>query len=380
MHLLIGPLIVGFSLVVPALRDVAFALLGLAGLVIGLIWPTRTLRAMAVSASVMLALATPASAQIDPQLIDWCDANDNATPEQSISGCTALIQSEEYAGDDLAIVFSNRGVAYFRNGQPEKAIQDYDRAILLNPDFFDAMISRGFAYLKVKHYDAAIADFDTTLKVHPENAPSLYGRGLANLAKGDAVGGSADMTTARRLDPAIGQELAIWGFNLEPPPEFAPLPLATASGVTGALPEEQSSASPVPVEETASLPPAAAAMPAPTPQNDLSNSPPTSVQETQPSPLSAEVAEALIKRGDELLSTGDIVAARLAYERAATGGNRTAATGVAKTYDPSFLTQVGVRGLRADPARAALWYGRAAAAGDREAQQRLKRLRAQFPQ
>jgi TPR repeat protein len=74
------------------------------------------------------------------------------------------------------------------------------------------------------------------------------------------------------------------------------------------------------------------------------------------------------------------VAARLVYERAAAGGDRAAATGVAKTYDPTFLTLVGVRGLRADPARAALWYGRAAAAGDREAQQRLKRLRAQFPQ
>ena len=230
MHLLIGPLIVGFSLVVPALRDVAFALLGLAGLVIGLIWPTFTLRVMAVSAALLLALASPASAQIDPQLIDWCDANDNATPEQSISGCTALIQSEEYAGDDLAIVFSNRGVAYFRNGQPEKAIQDYDRAILLNPDFFDAMISRGFAYLKTNSYDAAIADFDTTLKAHPENAPSLYGRGLANLAKGDAAGASADMTTARRLDPAIGQEIGDLGLQPGPAARVGATPTRRSAG------------------------------------------------------------------------------------------------------------------------------------------------------
>jgi TPR repeat protein len=81
-----------------------------------------------------------------------------------------------------------------------------------------------------------------------------------------------------------------------------------------------------------------------------------------------------------LLATGDIVAARAAYERAAAGGNRTAAMGVAKTYDPIFLAQTGVRGLRGDPARAALWYARAAAAGDRDAQQRLRRLRAQYPQ
>jgi TPR repeat protein len=74
------------------------------------------------------------------------------------------------------------------------------------------------------------------------------------------------------------------------------------------------------------------------------------------------------------------VAARLAYERAAADGNRVAATGVAKTYDPNFLAQSGVRGLRSDPNQAALWYSKAAAAGSREAQERLKRLRAQFPQ
>jgi TPR repeat protein len=96
--------------------------------------------------------------------------------------------------------------------------------------------------------------------------------------------------------------------------------------------------------------------------------------------LPAEEAVALIRHGDQLLATGDIVAARSAYERAAAGGNRVAAIGVAKTYDPVFLLQAGVRGLKGDPQRAALWYGRAAAAGDREAQQRLRRLRAQFPQ
>ena len=97
-------------------------------------------------------------------------------------------------------------------------------------------------------------------------------------------------------------------------------------------------------------------------------------------PLSAEVTEALIERGNQLLRNGDIVAARLAFERAAAGGNRTAAMGVAKTYDPVFLAMSGVRGLRGDPTRAALWYGKAAAAGSHEAQERLKRLRAQFPQ
>lgn len=138
-----------------------------------------------------------------------------------------------------------------------------------------------------------------------------------------------------------------------------------------------------PPAEAAALPPATP-LAAPEPSTDASIEaappPPPPADETASLPLPAEETQALIRRGDELLDTGDIVAARSAFERAAASGNRVAALGVAKTYDPVYLMQAGVRGLRGDPARAALWYGKAAAAGDREAQQRLRRLRAQFPQ
>src|ERR1700688_1704642 len=117
----------------------------------------RTLAALAVStAALLLAPTGPAWAQSDQQ-IDWCNGNDNATPELSVSGCTAMIQSGEHTGDELAIVFNNRGLAYFEDGQSERASQDYDQAIRLAPNFFNALINRGFAYLKVNNYGAAIA-------------------------------------------------------------------------------------------------------------------------------------------------------------------------------------------------------------------------------
>src|SRR5207245_6565106 len=134
---------------------------------------------------------------------------------------------------------------------------------------------------------AAIADFDAALKAHPESAPSLYGRGLAKLARGDAAGASADTAAAQRLDPKIAQKFANWGVNLESlpqtkttAPELTPVPPAAAPVATTAPPDEQSATPPAPAEETAAL------------------------------ALSAEVTEALIRRGDELLSTGDIAAAR----------------------------------------------------------------------
>jgi hypothetical protein len=78
-------------------------------------------------------------------------------------------------------------------------------------------------------------------------------------------------------------------------------------------------------------------------------------------------------RGDEMLAIKDISAARKFYEYAANAGSTRAATALAESYDPAFLTQLGAVGIRPDPALAAAWYGKAVALGDAEA-----RLRTQF--
>jgi tetratricopeptide (TPR) repeat protein len=46
---------------------------------------------------------------------------------------------------NYALAFSSRGLAYARKGQPDRAIQDYDQAIRLNPKYADAFSNRGAA-------------------------------------------------------------------------------------------------------------------------------------------------------------------------------------------------------------------------------------------
>jgi TPR repeat protein len=89
---------------------------------------------------------------------------------------------------------------------------------------------------------------------------------------------------------------------------------------------------------------------------------------------SAAMIGLLVQRGDASLVEGDIVAARLLFERAAAMGSAAAATAVGATYDIDFLLRAGARGVRADPAAAAAWYRKAAALGDPEARARLARI------
>jgi hypothetical protein len=93
--------------------------------------------------------------------------------------------------------------------------------------------------------------------------------------------------------------------------------------------------------------------------------------------LPAELLATLMRRGDSMLALGDVSAARLLYERAATGGSAEAALAVGRTYDPTFLSGLNARGIRPDRAVAANWYRKAMTLGDREAPALLRRLGAE---
>jgi tetratricopeptide (TPR) repeat protein len=61
-----------------------------------------------------------------------CPAPD---PDLSISGCTAMIQSGHETQQKLAIDFYSRGFAYLLKDQYDCAIEDFDQAIRLNPNY-----------------------------------------------------------------------------------------------------------------------------------------------------------------------------------------------------------------------------------------------------
>jgi TPR repeat protein len=74
----------------------------------------------------------------------------------------------------------------------------------------------------------------------------------------------------------------------------------------------------------------------------------------------------LVRCGDAAVGVGDIVAARLLYERAANLGSGDGARSMGKTYDAEFLRRAGVHGIRADQTAATAWFHKATALGDRK--------------
>src|SRR5258706_3838671 len=113
-----------------------------------------------------VSLASQALAQTDQQ-IEWCAGKENPTPDLQIASCTASIQSRRLSGKDLSITYSQRGNAYYTKGQYDRAIQDYERAIRLNPKDFLTFANRGMAYFIIGQYDRAIQDCDQAIQLDP---------------------------------------------------------------------------------------------------------------------------------------------------------------------------------------------------------------------
>ena len=83
---------------------------------------------------------------------------------------------------------------------------------------------------------------------------------------------------------------------------------------------------------------------------------------------------ALVARGDQLLAASDIASARLFYQRAAEAGDGQGALRMGMTFDPAFLADSGLRGVRGDPAQAVSWYRRAIALGNSAAPREVQGL------
>jgi tetratricopeptide (TPR) repeat protein len=162
----------------------------------------------------MLSFASPAGAQDRAQQWARCLNEQEAfTADQSIEGCTAVIQAARDVPANMAIAFNSRGNSHAAKDQPDRAIEDYDQAIRLNPNYAAPHHNRGGVYLDRAQYDRAIQDFDQALRLKPNEAVLLSGRCYAKASAGALAAALADCNEALRRMPGHAEFLDSRGFT-----------------------------------------------------------------------------------------------------------------------------------------------------------------------
>ena len=84
-------------------------------------------------------------------------------------GCAATQEIKENAE-----TYYNRGNAYEKKGQYDKAISDFTTAIEINPRHADAYYSRGVVYYYKKEYEKALDDFYKAQKLGLNVPPGIF--------------------------------------------------------------------------------------------------------------------------------------------------------------------------------------------------------------
>tara|TARA_B100000700_G_C14977262_1_gene824513 strand:- start:838 stop:1647 length:810 start_codon:yes stop_codon:yes gene_type:complete len=90
---------------------------------------------------------------------------------------------ESYPDDPIAL--SNRGNVLLALGDPNGAIADQNRAIMLLPDEPDPHLNRGIAEEALHLWDKAEADYYWVIKRYPNNYSALYNLANVKGAKGE---------------------------------------------------------------------------------------------------------------------------------------------------------------------------------------------------
>jgi tetratricopeptide (TPR) repeat protein len=114
----------------------------------------------------------------------------------------------EMNGKDQAFCYYFRGMAHYRKGNSNQAIDDLSKAIAIKPDprFFD---DRGNLLAKQGELDRAIADLNKAIETAPQSAKAYGDRGLIRLLRGEAIDAELDFKKCFELDSALEPQFKI---------------------------------------------------------------------------------------------------------------------------------------------------------------------------
>ncbi len=107
-----------------------------------------------------------------------------------------------------SLAFLGRGVLLAaRKRSYDRAIEDFDKVLVLEPDNVDALISRGDAFSQLGEPGRAMADLNRAVELAPRNASALIARGQAESRRGNQAAAERDYEAATKADPRSDRAL-----------------------------------------------------------------------------------------------------------------------------------------------------------------------------
>jgi tetratricopeptide (TPR) repeat protein len=135
-----------------------------------------------------------------------------ATWKNSITLWSYVIEEDPRG---VAFAYTNRGLAFHKMGQLDRALEDYTAAITLQPNEYLAYTNRGITFKEMGQLDRAIEDYTSAIAVKPTLYSAYNNRGIAFHAKGQLDRAMQDYNTAIALKPFLADAYTNRGWVFE---------------------------------------------------------------------------------------------------------------------------------------------------------------------
>ena len=123
------------------------------------------------------------------------------------TGCLGRTQPEQRSAvdlhiiDSLALMYKEHGRLKSANGDKRGAIEDYTKAIEIDPNYVTAYYNRAIVKSTIGDKKGAVKDYTKVIELDSLKSGAYYGRGNARAFLGDTKGGIADLTKVIEIDP-----------------------------------------------------------------------------------------------------------------------------------------------------------------------------------
>lgn len=122
-------------------------------------------------------------------------------PREALRACAAVLADKNLPGTVAAGYYNAQGMAYLNLRQYDQAIDSFSHALVLKPDFIEALARRATAYGNKQDFSRATADIDLALRLNPRSLPALNTRVFIFLLKRDPDGALAAADAVLAIDP-----------------------------------------------------------------------------------------------------------------------------------------------------------------------------------
>lgn len=135
-----------------------------------------------------------------------CDRLRNHNPQEGGVAEEAYNVCKKYVWNEQVDEFNyKQGLQKLEKGDVQGAIKDFNRTILLNPEYVDAFYKRGVAYITLQEYQKAIQDLDEVVHQAADHADSYYSLGLSHSLLGNQHLSTESFKRAAELYQKQGQ-------------------------------------------------------------------------------------------------------------------------------------------------------------------------------